>query len=1116
MRLASALICLLWLGQFAHAQNPVAHEAVNWDFEDNSLDGWRCKSNAVMSVGEDEDRGAVLEGKITYGEFDFGWFSRFIQDTDFSKAWSVELDVRGDGKGGKLDMQLGRKAPERPVYYRNLRDAVELDFTGWRRVSFRLTNFSGPAGRSRTEDLSQVFFLELFITGGRRTGTTEIAFDNIRVVPPTPEQAAILDQYAAEAGKLGGPPALDGSNLLPNSGFEMDLTGQGRPDFWSASDWGLGSVMTWETDNALAGERSVSVECASKDQRGSWDLPVPLAPGPWVFQGWYRTRDLQADPNKGVDARVTLVDADGRTIREFHAHGEPSETWKQTTVRFEAPAQTAAAHVYLFNFFAAGKVWWDDVHLGADTQRIAEIEEETRVNAEALEHARGIFESTTDGVIQLAQRAGDSDDWKLLLAALEWALDDAKLAIDAGLGTQALATLKDIEDYCRRADEILAQAAATPHAQSQAPDLDANPYVANLNQNAAGIAKDTTVYKKGEEGYNQIANAWTFRTLGEQCVVMAWGLLDPRSALRHDPALLKRLLTHYQAITQNHDGGDFNLRREAIYGRDENINRFCISPMMDSLLMLEAEYPWVILPSKREEWLRELRTLVDYQYRTYGPREPLDPVKPRYYPNMDVHHLLIMEWAWRLFGDEKYRDDRDTMLQWLSDALYPMGAWTYIWPQNECYVYHQLNVTFIARYYQVTGDERALEILRRSAGYYPLVHDAEGMTESYTDCSWKHYWSAAAPAGADVIAGMFDDGANKLAALDAAQRGYDKGLAAVYAAPWWRDIEPAPRRDNWLLYDEDIQGPRGQYGRFSFAGTARITPVGEIGKDTFVGCMISDRTNKLLPLDAALQVATVEARLKPDGNHWQNARYCSGREEPSVIVAPDFSTLCVKYRITRPAWGHGSSDEPWEGLQQWFLSENRLIGMLTIRAVEDTTCAGVWGRLRFGMNREFEVGEAGMFRYGSLIARIHDSSFASIETAPSETFFLDKPDKFRSREIIMKDAAAVSGDAPPFSYKAGQQFHFLAEVLPYQSDLADNVKTIREGPVFGFTFTEGARGVTVLHNESADDATYEAQIGEGQARVFAPRGDSAPLAAVNGRATVTIPAKSHVTVVLDR
>jgi len=1114
----SVALFALFAAVAAWSQHPPAQEAVDWDFEDASLKGWRCKTNTQMEIAEDTERGKVLGGRIVYGEFSFGWFTKYIPETDFTGVWALDLDVRGDGGGGTLDLQLGRKWPKRSIYYRDQADAVALDFTGWRRCRFLLPNFVTPPGRPRTDDLSQVFFVELFVDGRRRTGATEIAFDNIRAVSATEEQALLLRPFAREADKLSGDLPRDGANLLPNPGFEMDVGGDGAPDFWRPSDWGLGSVMRCETERVHNGRRAVSVECAAAKQRGSWHVRVPLAPGHWRFTGWYAALGLEAQvkDKKGVDARITLAGADGKALTAFHARGTPSAgEWRETEVRFEAPRGTTAAVVYLFNYFAKGKVWWDDVHLGADLEAIAEHERLRKLNAQAMQEAANMIESAKQAVDKLRERAAPHHaDWQLLVGALEWALEDAQLALDADLGLSAKATLTEVLDYCRRADEIIAEAAEVKHPDEVAPDADANPYYAALNRQAPGFAKTTKTYKKGTEGYDQIANAWTFRSLGEQCAVMAWALLHPRSELRRDPRLLKRLFVNFQAITQNHEGGDFNPRREAIYGRDANINRFCISPMMDALLMLEAEYPWTILPSKREEWRRELRVLVDYQYETYGPREPLDPERPRYYPNMDVHHLLIMEFAHRIFGDSKYAEDRETILQWLDDALYPMGAWTYHWPQNECYVYHLLNVSFIARYYELTNDERARDMLRKSIPYYPLAHDGEGMTESYTDCSWKHYWSAAAPGGPDLIAGMFGDADNKRAALDAARRGYGGGLYSLYVAPWWKDIEPAARKDNVIVYDENIQGPSGWSGRFSFAGTARTRPPGEIGSDTFVGCMISDRNEKPVPLDAALQVATVEFRLKPDGGHWKNARYCSGRERPSVIVAPNFATLCVRYRITAPRWGHGSTDEPWEGIQQWFLCGRRLLGMLTIRALEDHSCAGVWGRLRFGVHKEIERGENGMFKYGSLMAKIHDHSFADIATAASETFFLDAPEKFRSREILLRDAQAVSGAKHPYEYAQGQQFHFLAEVLPYWNDLADDVTRIKRDALLGFSFEQDGARITVVHNEGQAQAEYEGTAPGRRARVFRPQAEPAELPLDNGAFRVTIPPESHVVVVV--
>ena len=1112
VRLARVMGLLLLIAPAAWAQSPPADQAVNWDFADGQLAGWRCKTNTQMQVAAGEAQHPhTLAGRIAYGEFSFGWFTRSMPATDFTGIWAVELDVRADGQGGQLIIQLGRTDAGPPIYYANRTGALKLDFTGWRHVRFLLPGFVTPPGRSRREDLARIHFLELFVDGGRKTGATDIAFTHIRAVRATGEQAEALRQFEAEAGKLAGPPAVDGANLLPNPSFESDLTGAGTPDFWAAAGPQAAQTNGHDSTRAHAGQRSVFVDTAP-GRRGAWQLRVPLAAGPWRFSAWYAGTAGGKLPEK-AQARITLLSKDGGSLVVHHlaassAHG----AWQQGELKFEAPAATAAALVQLTGFPTDGKIWWDDIHLGADVTRMAEIGREQQANAAALQEARKMMPAAQEAVKQLKQRAGGGEDWPLLLAVLDWALEDAQLALEAGLGTSAQATLTDVVNTCARADEIVATAAQQPHPAPSRPDADGNPYCPTLSAAAAALARDKTVYHKGEAGYQQIENAWTFRTLGENSAVIAWGLLQPRSESYHSPALLRRLLTLFQAITENHDHGDFNIGRTAIYGADPNINRFCLEPMMDALLLLEAEYPWTILPSKREEWRRELRTLVDFQYQTYGPREPLEPERPRYYPNMDVHHLLIMEWAYRLFGDEKYQEDRDTMLAWLEAALYPGGAWTYVWPQNECYVYHQLNVSFLARYYEVTHDERARRILRKSAGYYPLVHDREGMTESYTDCSWKHYWTAAAPIGADIIAGMFDDADNKAAAVDASRRGWGGGLAAIYAAPWWKDIKPAPRRDDYILLDRSVEGPRGQFGKFSFAGTARVTPPGEIGKDTFVGCMVGDREAKSLPLDAALQVATVEARLKPDGNHWQNARYCSGHEQPSVIVAPDFATLCVRYGVTAPAWGHGSSDEAWEGIQEWFLCRDRLLGLLTIRALADTQCAGVWGRLRFGMHQEIEAGENGLYRYGSLIAKVHDHNFARLETAKSETFFLDKPEAFRSRELLLKDQPTDA--TGPFHYQAGQEFHFVAEVLPYWSDLARDVAPVREGTLRGFAFTQGGQRTLLLHNDGDKRMTRDVTAQGKSVQVFTPSGPPKTVALAQGQARVTIAAGSQVVVVM--
>ena len=1121
------IMCMALVTAAAWGANPPAQEVVNWDFEDASLEGWRCKDNCDMSVAEDPERGNILEGGISYAEFNFGWCTRFIPETDFTGAWAVEVDVRGDGQGGRLDMQLGRRGPERSVYYRNDRDSYDLDFTGWRRLSFQLIHFHGPPGRPHMDDLSKVFFVQLFISGRDRVGTTQIAFDNIRAVPATPQQAETLARYAQEARKMEGEPALDGSNLLPNPSFEMDLGDPGKPAFWQPG--GTESegypvpfsrapddtvTHAYETDLARTGERSVSVHCSASEAKGAWLTSVPLAPGPWTLEAWCRTEGMQSEPRHGPVARVTTRDAAGRVILHFHAYGAPSEDdWTPVRMWFDAPPETVSAEVQLRNDWATGTVWWDDVHLGADLDRRAQLEAQREEDLRLLPEMREMLEQAR-GQVALLKEQEQTPELLLLGGVLEWALQDAQLALDAQMGRDARATLRDVLDYCARAGEILAAAREARVALPPRPAPDGNPYVERLNEQMPGLAGQTRLYPRGWEAYREIEGSWHFRTLGANAATMAWGLLDPRSDLRDDPRLLAHTLAHIQAILDNHIAGSVTPFRDS---RDWNIDRFALSPMMDALLMVYEAYPWAILPSKREAWWRETQTMVEYQAATYGCRHyEHSPRRPQIYPNMDVHYMLIMEFARRMFDDERYAVERDRFLHFMDEGLHPMGAWTYTGMQNEVYGYHQLNTTFMARYYELTGDERARDILRRSLPYYPLVHDTEGMTEHYTDVAWKHNWGAASPAGADTKAGMFDCAENKRAALDAARRGgYPGGLTGIYAAPWWKDLPPAQRPQTGLVCDENIQGPRGWNGRFSYAGSTRTTRPGAIGRATFVGCMIGDREAQPRPLDAAFQMATIEFRIRPEGDRWADSRFHSGHERPSVIVTPDFSTLAVHYRVTRGAWGGNSADEPWEGAQQWFLSGNRLIGLLTIRPLEDTSAAGVWGRLHFGMDREFEQGQEGMFRYGSLITRLHAHNFAGVELGRPETV-IGGGVSDRSRQIILKDARARSGQEPPFEYRAGEEFHYLAEVLPYWNDLAGDVARISAPRVRGLAFTEGATRYFLLHNETAQEAVCSYKAQGRNARLFRPPDRSEPLQLTDGAFSVTIPAHSHVVVVVEQ
>ena len=915
--------------------------------------------------------------------------------------------------------------------------------------------------------------------------------------------------------------AGDGINLLPNPGFEQIEENTGRPAFWmrggtgvegypvSAAEAPPGTVeMTYEDGGAHSSTHCVAVRCLSKEGIGAWRTDVSLAPGAWVFEGWYRTLGMQPEPRQGPVVRISALDCDGRVILHFYAFGTASEeNWSSVRLPFDAPPGTVSVQVQLRNAWMRGTVYWDDVYLGEDAARRRHLQVEQEEDVRLLPEVQQLMPTARERVALLRETHVDGTG-RLLVASLEWALDDTELAIEAQMGREAKATLDDVMDCAAHAEEIIGNA-RLPVADSE---RDGNPYVARLNADMEKLAQEMPVFRKGEVGYREIETSWTFRTVGQNASVLAWGLLHPRSDLQCDPRLLKGLLTHVQAMADHHIGGSVTPFRDS---RDWNIDRFGLAPTLDALMQLEAALPWVILPSKRRAWRHELHEMVAYQYRTYGFRfyEHSPPDQPRLYPNMDVHYLLIMGIAHRMFEDDRYAVEAERFLEFMAEGLLPMGGWTYSVMQNEVYTYHRLNTMLLARYYQITGSERALDILDHSRPYYPLVHTPEGMVEHSTDVSWKHNWAAAAPGGAEVKAGLFECGENKRAALYAAQRaGHEGGITAVWAAPWWKDIEPAPPKDNWLVFDGNIQGPRGQFGKFSFAGTTRIPPGGGIGRDTFVGCMVGDAEAEGLPLDAALQIATIEYRTNPSGPHWDSARYHSGSERHSVMVASEFASMAVRYRITRPGWGTSCAEMPWEGVQQWFMSRNQLVGMLTLRPLVDTEAWGVWGRMNFGMDKVFEIGPENTYRYGSLLARIHQHNFTGIETGEAE---VDPGIGPNSRELLLKDAVSLSNGAPTHVYRAGDAYFYVVEVFPNTSQPAKQVAAIREGPILGVAFGEAQQRFVVLHNQDTEPIVYRVPVDGATAMVFSPPGDAQEMAAINGKVAIEIPGET-LRVVVDR
>ncbi|MBC7288974.1 MAG: hypothetical protein H5T86_13250, partial [Armatimonadetes bacterium] len=149
---------------------------------------------------------------------------------------------------------------------------------------------------------------------------------------------------------------------VPNGSFEQ-LDEKGNPAGWQFRDYGTGASGRLAQPGADGTGHCAVISCATVKQRGSWVAQaVPIGP----YQGLtvslrYRTALREGQP--GASLRVTwLGPGQGWDfVSEARADLPASSAWAAAQRSFIAPAGAARAVIELFNFWAAGEVYFDDV-----------------------------------------------------------------------------------------------------------------------------------------------------------------------------------------------------------------------------------------------------------------------------------------------------------------------------------------------------------------------------------------------------------------------------------------------------------------------------------------------------------------------------------------------------------------------------------------------------------------------------------------------------------------------------------------------------------------------------------------------------------------------------------
>jgi hypothetical protein len=352
----------------------------------------------------------------------------------------------------------------------------------------------------------------------------------------------------------------------------------------------------------------------------------------------------------------------------------------------------------------------------------------------------------------------------------------------------------------------------------------------------------------------------------------------------------------------------------------------------------------------------------------YGPYRP--SAFTGQYANPEMYLLSGLAAAWKLTGQDRYRNEAAKALRRYDDWLFEGGGVSYFLRSSPQHGYQQMVVKSVALYWDLTGDPYALAFLKRLAPYYPNVQHRSGLMTDAEQPQLKHtLWNFVNPAVPAMLACALQDGNNRHVA-DVATRleadnvdnvhpsfvsqGYPwyNYQAATFAASALRLLqrhsfpEPVELPSRRLFLDHSFVGVRSHWDDFTAAvGTRQMN-------DSLAGAYLADTSEPMFPLRAAVDGVYFEVCQgkqqgdRPGTRPWKTEYRCV-EWSPTVEygTAPGFASVSCLTRLCVPYWGEmppepgdehpANGISAWVSVQHWAVWRDHLIGLGTLRCDAD-------------------------------------------------------------------------------------------------------------------------------------------------------------------------------------
>lgn len=591
------------------------------------------------------------------------------------------------------------------------------------------------------------------------------------------------------------------------------------------------------------------------------------------------------------------------------------------------------------------------------------------------------------------------------------------------------------------------------------PYAASNPYIGELYKLIkVGSTTTTTSFKESDE-----------------VLAAIYAYLHPDSKMKGDKAVRDRLIVLLTNFLQ-------------YWPRGEKLGEMMFHFQCSlAYYMLQCYSPEDIPAELKDSWNEGLRRQTEYVFNQSADKKDLynNHEVAALWLNGDIRLALGAYFSGKILNRQDWCKKIEDMMEIVvPQTLLNGGGTRYVSYQNESPSYHVASKQYMYWWYVLTRSENMKNTLRKMNKYCPLtIHPVgKGFVEYTSSPSWKPYYNSNIPSfPAAIAAYMFDDPYNYT--LGKNDKTWE--LAFVYKP----GVKSAELPKNYVVFDENNIGPRGQFGNWGYVGVARNVQCGDPelpghpypaqmeGKSALAGAYVVK--GDAAPSEYALGVAfhssmpAIKAEMGEETDFGRGHKFIdlTCNEHTTLTKGKEIYSLSSRYTLSKRRF----KSYAWDGIQEWVFTPKRIIGLLQVESTADNNAVyGLVNRTKLvggrrnvsGKDRQITDNGDGTYNYGELKVKIHDENYKGGHHISYFGIFNDKLDK-RSCMLTLRDAKDQGNDTR-ITYQKGERRYVLIECTQESVGFAEGAKcvSLTNKNLSGLEFVEDGIKYIVVHNTS--------------------------------------------------